>query len=65
MVTVWGDPRVALSSRTFAQAKLVRVISGVVLDVAVDIREDSPTYGQHWTCELPGDNKRQFASSGI
>ncbi len=44
----------------FAQGKLVRVISGKVLDVAVDIRKNSPTYGQHYSIELSGDNKTQF-----
>lgn len=44
----------------FAQSKLVRVIQGVVLDVAVDIRPGSPTYGQHVAVELTGDNHRQF-----
>lgn len=44
----------------FAQAKLVRVIQGRVLDVAVDIRKDSPTYGHHFTVELTGDNHKQF-----
>ena len=43
-----------------AQAKLVRVIKGKVLDVAVDIRKDSPTYGRHKMIELSEDNKRQF-----
>lgn len=43
-----------------AQAKLVRVIKGAVLDVAVDLRKNSPTYGQHVTCELSEENKRQF-----
>lgn len=44
----------------FAQAKLVRVIKGKVLDVAVDIRKSSPTYGQHYSVILTGENHRQF-----
>jgi len=44
----------------YAQAKLVRVIEGSVLDVAVDIRRSSPTYGQHVAVELTGDNKNQL-----
>lgn len=46
--------------REHAQAKLVRVIKGKVLDVAVDVRKESPTYGQHVSIELSGENKRQF-----
>jgi dTDP-4-dehydrorhamnose 3,5-epimerase len=43
-----------------AQAKLVRVLSGEVLDVAVDIRPDSLTYGQHVSILLSGENQKQF-----
>lgn len=44
----------------FSQAKLVRVIKGAVIDVAVDIRRSSPTFGQHVMVELNEDNKRQL-----
>ena len=44
----------------YAQSKLVRVIKGAVLDVAVDIRKGSPTFGQHVAVELTEDNHRQF-----
>lgn len=43
----------------FAQAKLVRCIEGKVLDVVVDIRKNSKTYGQYFTTELSGENKKQ------
>ena len=44
----------------YSQSKLVRVVSGRVLDIAVDIRVGSPTFGAHVACELSGENHRQF-----
>ncbi len=44
----------------FCQAKLVRCVKGTVLDIAVDIRKGSPTYGQHVAVELSEENHRQF-----
>ena len=44
----------------FDQAKLVRCVKGKVMDVAVDIRKGSPTYGKHVAIELSGENKRQL-----
>ena len=44
----------------FAQTKLIRVISGTILDIAVDIRPKSPTFGLHVSIELSGENKKQM-----
>ena len=44
----------------FSQAKLVHVLKGAVLDVAVDLRKDSPTYGKHFSIELTEENKLQL-----
>lgn len=44
---------------SYAQSKLIRVVKGTVLDVAVDIRKGSPTFGKHVSIELSGDNHRQ------
>ena len=43
-----------------AQAKLVRVLEGAVLDIAVDLRKGSPSFGQHYAIELTADNHKQF-----
>jgi dTDP-4-dehydrorhamnose 3,5-epimerase len=43
-----------------AQAKLVRVLEGAVLDIAVDLRKGSPSFGQHFAIELTADNNKQF-----
>ncbi len=44
----------------FAQAKLIRVISGSILDVVVDLRKDSKTFGKHYKLILTSENKQQF-----
>ncbi|MEY3398360.1 MAG: dTDP-4-dehydrorhamnose 3,5-epimerase [Bacteroidota bacterium] len=44
----------------FAQAKLVRVVRGAVLDVVVDLRKSEPTYGKHFAIELSASNKKQL-----
>ena len=49
-----------LQINPFAQAKLVRVLQGEILDVAVDLRKNSPTYGQHFSMVLSADNKKQL-----
>ena len=43
-----------------AQAKLVRVLEGSVLDIVVDLRKGSPSFGKHYAIELTGDNHKQF-----
>ena len=44
----------------YSQTKLVRVLSGTILDVVVDLRKDQPTFGKHLTLELSGENKHQL-----
>jgi len=44
----------------YAQTKLVRVLEGEIIDVAVDLRKDSPTYGKHFGIKLTAENKRQL-----
>jgi dTDP-4-dehydrorhamnose 3,5-epimerase len=43
-----------------AQSKLIRVLEGKILDVVIDIRKNSPTYGQHFSLEISAENKKQF-----
>ncbi|MEQ7798583.1 dTDP-4-dehydrorhamnose 3,5-epimerase [Pedobacter sp. ASV1-7] len=47
-------------SMPYEQGKLVRVLQGAVLDVAIDIRKESPTYGQHFDIELSAENHKQL-----
>jgi dTDP-4-dehydrorhamnose 3,5-epimerase len=49
-----------LQINPFAQAKLVRVLQGKILDVAVDLRKKSPTYGKHFSVVLSSENKKQL-----
>lgn len=49
-----------LQINPFAQAKLVRVLQGEILDVALDLRKDSPTYGKHFSVVLSAENKKQL-----
>lgn len=49
-----------LQVNPYAQAKLVRVLQGEILDVAVDLRKGSPTYGQHFSVVLSDENKKQL-----
>ena len=49
-----------MQSGNAAQSKLVRVLEGAVLDVALDLRVGSPTFGQHYSIELTADNHKQF-----
>jgi dTDP-4-dehydrorhamnose 3,5-epimerase len=49
-----------LQINPFSQAKLLRVLEGEILDVAVDLRKNSPTYGQHESVVLSADNKKQL-----
>lgn len=44
----------------YAQSKLIRVLDGKILDVVIDIREKSPTYGKHFSIELSANNKQQL-----
>lgn len=52
--------KLTLTSRAFYNSQLVRVIKGCVLDVAVDLRKGSPTFGKYVAVELSDENKRQF-----
>jgi dTDP-4-dehydrorhamnose 3,5-epimerase len=49
-----------IQTNPYSQAKLVRVLQGVIFDVAVDLRQSSPTFGKWTGTELSGENQRQF-----
>ena len=61
----YGVLRGLLSKPPFAQSKLVRVVEGEVLDVAVDIRYGSPTFGKSVSVFLSDENKKQFLSPEV
>jgi dTDP-4-dehydrorhamnose 3,5-epimerase len=67
---VWSDRRYTIRGLHFqkgsaAQAKLIRVLSGAILDVAVDVRADSPTFGQHVAVELVPGPRQLFVPEGF